>query len=323
MARSAVEPALIRRVMGDTLAAVAVAGPAPPTSWLQGRLSGFTTTWLLPDYQVGWHLAAGFVGVVSLAAASVLARRGLGTSTALVRALAGVAAAGIMLRATGGGLVPGLLVACPLLIGVVGIDQVAWRSPALRLGIVAWSGFALAVLATQYSQGGSGEWGGRYFAIGLPLVVPVAVAGWRRLLSGLDRRTAVTLGGALAVCSLAIAGAGLRTMHDSRESVGASVDELLAARLRATGGAGATPPVLATLGRTARFAWAEIDDGTWMTVASEDLGRYADRLLAASAGPVVLVSGSPDADESALEDRWEVEWLDSRYEAIAILTPRP
>ena len=40
--------------------------------------------------------------------------------------------------------------------------------------------FAAAVLATQYATGGSGEWGGRYFALSLPLLVPLLVIGLGR-----------------------------------------------------------------------------------------------------------------------------------------------
>ena len=67
--------------------------------------------------------------------------------------------------------------------GLVLVRRGTFASPAARLATSTAALFALAVLATQYPVGGSMEWGGRFFHVGLPLVVPVlllAVAAARR-----------------------------------------------------------------------------------------------------------------------------------------------
>src|SRR5205085_12391263 len=92
-----------------------------------------------------------------------------------IRLLATVAAVASILALLSGttAIVPGLLVACPLvLVGLASFRRAgaddgppsSRRAASLAAGTFA--GFALAVIATQYATGGSGEWGGRYFAIG-------------------------------------------------------------------------------------------------------------------------------------------------------------
>jgi sulfopropanediol 3-dehydrogenase len=87
-----------------------------------------------------------------------------------------------------------LLLAFPLvLIGVVATRR-RGLDTTTRLYATAFGLFALAVLATQYAGGGFGEWGGRYFAIGLPLLIPPLLAGVLDLGRTLDRTTAKVAG---------------------------------------------------------------------------------------------------------------------------------
>src|SRR5205085_8935669 len=145
-----------------------------------------------------------------------------------IRLLATVAAvASILALLTGTtAIVPGLLVACPLvLVGLVSFrragtdDGPPSSRRAASLAASTFAGFALAVIATQYATGGSGEWGGRYFAIGLPLLVPVCLLNLRRVgrkVSDGSRRVAAA---ALVVCTacLSVIGInGLRYNHDFR-----------------------------------------------------------------------------------------------------------
>ena len=72
--------------------------------------------------------------------------------------------------------VPGLLVAAPVLAaGLVALRRSCLRPLGAGLAFTTFAVFALLVAATQYARGGSGEWGGRYFALGLPVLVPVAL----------------------------------------------------------------------------------------------------------------------------------------------------
>ena len=74
-------------------------------------------------------------------------------------------------------LIPGLLVTVPVLWGLAGSSTVGpvpglVDAPGGRCVVGA-----VAVIATQYSIGGGVEWGGRYFAVLLPVAVAVVVTG--------------------------------------------------------------------------------------------------------------------------------------------------
>src|SRR3546814_6171299 len=63
--------------------------------------------------------------------------------------------------------IPGLVPSSPVLI--VGLVMFAAHRSAWSLPLVAIMVFAAMVLLTQYEQGGGIEWGGRYFALAIPI----------------------------------------------------------------------------------------------------------------------------------------------------------
>ncbi|MCU0311251.1 MAG: DUF2079 domain-containing protein [Acidimicrobiales bacterium] len=183
----------------------AVAGPSAPalvtvesSGWLVDRVTGAGTTLLrstsssLGDVDVLLWVA------LALTVVAVVALRRRGRVDLLVGA-AGVTALVwlVRLRMDPPALVPGLLVAFP-----VGVAATLLALPPprhARVDRLVWLTVGLAaagVLATQYGIGGGVEWGGRYFALLLPLWIAVAVPGamgrlqsvstpWRRLLYAL------------------------------------------------------------------------------------------------------------------------------------------
>ena len=78
--------------------------------------------------------------------------------------------------------VSGLLAAWPVVVaGIAGGLAVAWTRVRMEVTVVAVYG--TAILATQYADGGSGSWGGRFFALATVPVVVVACVGVERLLA--------------------------------------------------------------------------------------------------------------------------------------------
>jgi hypothetical protein len=166
--------------------------------------------------------------------------------------------------------------------------------------------------------GGGGEWGGRYFALALPLVVPLAVAGFDDLRSLVPRPSWVATVAAVVATSAVLAVTGVRALDQSQDNA----TDLVAAvhELRQEVGAPGDPaPVLATAGTVARFAWEHLDEGGWHTVADGTLERYSAR-LAARGEPVVLYTTEPDEDLPVVEERWRVE--PGAGDELFRLTPR-
>ncbi|CAN5868188.1 hypothetical protein BH24ACT3_BH24ACT3_02660 [soil metagenome] len=111
-------------------------------------------------------------------------------------------------------LVPGLLPAFPFLAaGFAGLRRSRFGA-ATRFLAASSAVYAGAILLTQYGDGGSAEWGGRYFAAGLPLAIPLAVAGARDAAKGLERPARGALVTGLVVVTAMSSFTALRGMHE-------------------------------------------------------------------------------------------------------------
>lgn len=279
-----------------------LAGDRDRPPFLDARWEALRTTWLKGGYQSTGAVPLTLLGVAGVWVAAVLARRRV--DPALVRGVAVVAAALVATRLIDDpSLVPGLLVATPLLAGVVGLRRADLEIPTVRFLLAACGAFAAAVLATQYAEGGAGEWGGRYFALALPLVVPLALLGWRSL--GLVLPPAApALHGAVVVAALALAVVALRTVDDLQEGATRNVEAIEA--LRAEVGGAEPASILTTEGAAGRFAWEHLDEGSWHTVAATRLATYSER-LAALDQPIVFFTRDPHRYLPVVEEDWTVE----------------
>jgi hypothetical protein len=207
-----------------------------------------------------------------VAAAAVVVRLRL-SSPLPVRVLSALAVlAGVAsIVQDGTGLVPGLLLVCPLLVGgllVLRTDDVRGRA-----GVVAgvYAVFVLGVLAAQYGVGGADEWGGRYFVLGIALVVPLAVMALHREVAAPTRSAAIPLVAAIVALSAVLAFAAVDTLqssHDLTESVLTTVVDTAAGTDPGDGG---PPVVIATTPAVARLAWRDVPDGRWMLVMEDDI----------------------------------------------------
>lgn len=287
-------------------------------SFVGDRLDAFATTWLWPSYDLGTVAIVGVVGLALLAVGALAVRREAEPGP-IARAVAVAAVAAYAVRLTEWrDPVPGLLVAFPWLVGLLGVDRPLLRRPAARTLALTAALFALAVLATQYSSGGYAEWGGRYFALGLPLAVPLVLAGGSALLDRLDRASARVVLGAAAAITVVLAALALTSLDAVQERNTEVAQAVVDARAE-VGGTGGAAPVLTTSGAIGRLAWPAPDDGVWLTTAPDLLARYAER-LAGDGRDVLFFSTEPARDLPVVEAFFVAEPIAG--EELWRLTPR-
>jgi hypothetical protein len=288
-------------VVGDRAAAAAPS--AGGGDFVGDRVYGAVVTWLLPSYDgLGVDdallAAAALFAVIAVAIARKRPEDGPG-----IRLFAGLGAACALGRlAMPASAVPGLLVAFPLATaGLAALDGRTLRERTRLVAALTYGLFALAVLATQYRTGGTGEWGARYFILGLPLLVPLALAALADLGERLDATTRRTAVGALAVGSLAlavVAGTSLSASQWGSHDAIQAVEAVAAANPDAV--------VVATDGTTGRFGWRNVVDGDeWLLALEiEDLDALGAE-LADEDRPIVLVTFDEDRID-VLEDDYDV-----------------
>jgi hypothetical protein len=309
-------------------------GPSGLTDvgFLDARLHGFVITWLRPSYNGGAVDLALIVMVAALALAVFAARRHPGDDRP-VRLLAVVAAVAAVFALVSGStaIVPGLLLACPLvLVGLLCVgrayprDGVDGGSPApsdATLAFGTFVGFALAVIATQYATGGSGEWGGRYFAIGLPILIPVCLLHLRRVGRSLSADTRRIAAAGLLVCALCLSAISIGGLLHTHQFSG----RLMAAVDRTAQTTGERPVIIANGPARPRGAWATFDRQRWLLVDPDrDISDLLDRLRAAGIGRVTVMSGptSPDLTENLGEGRQVVTvdaWAKAHRWNVAVI----
>lgn len=295
-----VERIWIAHITGGAVGATSVGVPSSGGGFLKSRVDGFLATWLNPAYGGSLRLRLALLVMlpaigwcVSRARIDPQDRLGI-LGAAAVAAVAAVAALWI----EPGNVVPGLLVAFPA--GTVGLLLLRRRQfeevgPVVMGATAAL--FALAVLATQYAAGGTAEWGGRYFALVIPVTVPLFLAALRHqalAFSTLVRRGLVV---ALVVCSLAssvMAIGGLRVSNQ----VAARMVARIEAASRATGDA--RPVVLTTWVGGTRLLWPTFGNHRWPYVAERDVAVAAGRLRAAGVHRFLFVTLDLSAQRSGL-----------------------
>ena len=250
-----------------------------------GRVLGFVITWLLPSYSFDAAAVVTLLAAVFAIAGAVITRVRPDDRDGIVLAFGASAVMAAVRIVFAPAPVPGLLVAFPLLaVAAAVVPRSDVRTPDTRLAVGAGAAvFAALVIATQYSSGGSGEWGGRYFAIGLPLVVPLIAVAVRRL----PRRPVGLL---LTIATLCIAVLAVRTVRDAHATNGHLVASIMTTAAAHDAGDGGAPVVVSTNGAPARFAVDDLSRVRWLTVDRKDLATYAARLHALGIRSVTLAT---------------------------------
>jgi hypothetical protein len=293
----------LEHIVGDGLP-----GPAAPFTHGAGnlvtdRLEGFVITWLRPT-QLGSApvVIALLVMLAAVLYGAVRARRAEGegegdgrngTPVILAGAVAAVASV-VALAAEPANVVPGLLVAFPLAAaGLVVLSRRTFAAPAAVVAGGTFLLFALAVVATQYRTGGTGEWGGRYFALGLPVLVPVLVLALRdrgRRLAPPARRAAAV---SLAVCSLSMTTMAVVAHRSANDASSRLASWVEAGTARAAVPGDGRPVVVSTDEVLPRLAWAAFDDRRWLVAAPFQLEGLVGRLRDTGLERFALVTADP------------------------------
>ncbi|MGH1494193.1 MAG: hypothetical protein ACRBK7_33180 [Acidimicrobiales bacterium] len=303
-------------VVVDRLIATPTGGPVEPAAsetelgvlgFLAGRIEAFTITWLQPAYgshPIDMLILAAAACVVT---AGVLARRGPSANQSaqllLVAALAAVLARFAVAPAA---LVPGLFAAFPVLFaGLLLVDRATLTEERIGELLAGFALFCGAVLATQYRQGGGGEWGGRYFAVGLPLGISVAVVALTRAASQFERADRRRTGGLLAATMVVMSTmgvVGLRTVRNETEQlaadIGAAVEQI---------DADDRPVVLSSIPGLGRWMWDDLDQGRWLRVPQDDLPTTARRLRELGVDQLAFVSQRPNEELELLKPWFSVD----------------
>jgi hypothetical protein len=314
--------ALLASVIGGPAATTASVASHP--GFLASKLLAFVITWLLPSYSLGAGDAL-LLGAVVLGGVAARFARTRPTERDGVRLFAVVAAVAAVSRLIfGAGAVPGLLIAFPLLvIGFAAAGRETWSTPLARLHALGFGLFAIAVLATQYGSGGSGEWGGRYFAIGLPLAIPVVLLAITEVARGLDRSTARICGVSLIVVSLALSVLSVVTLRQFHRDTDALVAAVVATAIAHPANDGGEPVVVSSNGAAARLAFAALDQTRWLTVPEDQLDTFGRRLRDLDAGPITFVArNTTDVHKLDAIYRIEAETRPADDWVVAVLQPR-
>lgn len=275
--------------------------------FLGGRLQAFTITWLRPAYGSDPRDLLVLLAAALTLTAGILARRGpAGANKATVALTLAFLALLVRFVVTPAALIPGLVVAFPILFAGLGlIDRKMLLDDGLVRLVAPFLLFCGAVLATQYRHGGGGEWGGRYFAVGLPLGAAAASVALVRVgnrFAGPDRRRL----GALAAVSMLLLStmglAGLRSVRNQTEDLGRDVARAVDHLDRA----GGSPVVVTTVAGAGRWLWEDVDRGRWLRIPAQDLELVGGRLHDLGVERLAFVSADP-AELSRLEPWYEVD----------------
>ncbi|MDP8938433.1 MAG: hypothetical protein M3O23_12025 [Actinomycetota bacterium] len=281
-------------------------------------------TWLTPS-QTGSAVVV--VPLLVMAAAVAVAalrirRAGDGRRVVGPAAVAAVAAV-VAVVVEPGNVVPGLLIAFPVgLAGLLLLGRGLFRAPGVVLMGGTAGAFAMAVVATQYATGGTGEWGGRYFAIAIPVAVPVLVLALLRTGRRLPPKTAARALAALVVCSLAMTTMALAS-HRSRVRASTALGASVARAGVAIGGD--RPVVVSTDVILPRLAWDAFDEVRWLVATPDQVAAVVASLRRADVERFGLVTATPERERRRL-GRAEVistEVLDGSALAMLVIDAGP
>ena len=286
----------------DKLAVQAIVGTPSPvpgntvTSGLRGRWDGLYTTWLSssasarrPTGTLLWLALAVIAVAVVLLRTGRIRPRSFGV-------VVGVAALPWLLRLLDDQTmrIPGLVLTVPVLWGMGWFVSGEGVRPSWPIPAVACVIGTVGILATQYSIGGGVEWGGRYFAVLLPVAVAVIVGGSLGTIRAAlpdARARSMVLAVAVAV-TLVVAGLALSTLRQGHDGAAQLARGIAAATVPT---AGADRPVVMTSNRLLpQILYADLDRYDWVAADADALPGFARQLAQAGVDRLVLVTPGGD-----------------------------
>jgi hypothetical protein len=296
-------------ITGAVHGVVVPASGSTDSGMLGARVDGIFTTLLRLSY-FPRPISAVVLAFTALLALGMVVAIVRGTDVVRPLAWLTIVAALFAMVAPRPSAVPGLFVACPLL--VIGIALGAPSAPRrwLRAGVLL---FAAIVALTQYAEGGGAEWGWRYVALVIPVATPLALAGLSRVVdlqrhganpaTGPTGPTSPTVATArstgrvfiVALCAVSMAGTvvSVRALHGHRARSAARVEAVAEVAAGTTAGDGGLPVVVSPLFSLGRFSWDHLEAQRQLRLsATEDLNVVAQSLRAAGVSQFVYVGNA-------------------------------
>ena len=278
-----------------------VAAPRVEGSFVGARVEGFLNTWLRPSAGVPDTADLALLLAAVLVATAVAVARGRGATRLLVALSASaVGLSTYAFVADPGRIVPGLVVAFPLAVAAIGLVDRSYLEPGGRLLLsVTAGGFLAAVLATQYREGGSAEWGGRYFALAVPILAVLAVDALARRAPSLPSVARWWAGAGLVACSAVLAAGAVVALSQAHRFTDRLVARIgTTARATEPGDGDRRPVVVSAYPNIPRLAWTVLGEGRWAH-APRDSGAAELAGLLDGAGVAELVLVGQDAGDLA------------------------
>jgi hypothetical protein len=290
---------LERRIVGASVPNPGQIVPLGADGSVQRIIDGFYATVLRVSYGSGTAAALQALALVLITVVGIYLMRSR-TETALVAALllgarAILAVRAVTLPADG---VPGLLAAFPLaVLGLFAAARNRVRLDARRTVAMTVAVYLVGVVATQYAVGGGVEWGGRYFALAVPLVAPFAAGGLLAARASFTGTSRTVAGAGLALIVLAMALLGVRALS-ARER---AADRVLARLPAPTAELSSRPVVVTTALPVPRFAGRDFAEHRWLLVDAASPQGLVERLRGAGIEQFVFLTRNIDAEPTVVE----------------------
>jgi hypothetical protein len=291
------ERAWIRDILGGPFLDLTVRGSEQSQGYVGGRFTGAWHSLLSGSAGSDNQAAIVLIGLAILVVGVAVVR--LGSPNGPQRLLFALVAAAVvyLMRLLGGSREPatGLIAAWPVVL--VGLMFLGRRRLSLEAQFLAAATalFALAVLATQYGDGGAFNWGGRFFA---PITAPLAalaVLGLRVALRPMEERERRRLGFALVALAVIPAVLGLVVLGRVRSG---SEDTFVAIAARAQS------PIVTSSVHLPRLMW-DWEGLTWMRAPPEEIDDVVEHLRAGGVRRLTLVV-APDYEQDAVRPFYDV-----------------
>jgi hypothetical protein len=328
IATATFEKWLMQAAIGSAPQAISV--PAAGGSFFEARLAGFLNTWLRPSSSSEVSGADSLLVIVLFLAVGAVVVIRWRSNRPHMLVLLSVGAAGltaIALVVNPDRVVPGLLVAFPLaVLGIGLVDRESFRAPERLILTVTLGLFMGGVLATQYGAGGSAEWGGRYFALGIPALTVLSIDALVRRAPALPVSVQRWAGAGLVTCSLLLAVGAVTSLHSIHRDNERLVARLVSSSQQILPGDGGAPVVVSAWPNIARHAWPTTPDQRWLYSADDEGfgAELASRLVGAGVTELTFVGQeaeelSPylghyavDEERSYVDGSWEMSVLVAR-----------
>jgi hypothetical protein len=280
-------------------------------SFIDGRIGAFMYTVFAGSDRSVAGLLLSTLGVAFVVAAAVVVRRHPEDRNGIFFFLgAAVAVESIRWFVEPNAHIAGLVPAAPLLVGgLVLLDRATLLRRDVTILVATFTAFFVAVVATQYANGGGGGWGGRYFAIGLPLIVPVAVVAVQRAgrtLAPSVRRPAVVM--CVAIAAILAWSSSVVLLIDHRLTRSFEETVLSVTDGLDSGDGDDRPVVVSTRPALGRLAYRVVLDQRWIGLRSvdEDVVPYLERLHGNGVRRLVVVTAEPDETVAAVSSIYEL-----------------